>query len=169
MTFTAFQCPPFYLDAQTARDASDTHTWQTTIILITGKTWQPQIWASCTLKWCRYWDQPWYLCFQQYYCYREHCGKVVSRVFASGVKDLCTKICCDCKTLCSPCSKWVSNFHQGYGSIGRGASSFTCRAHWNNWCNSKSRSLPLQCTDFETDYYHINSLQFFLRSNLSQT
>ena len=39
-----------YLPAQTAVDAGDIHTWQTMVILITGKTWRHPIWALC-------WDQ----------------------------------------------------------------------------------------------------------------
>ena len=36
-----------YLHAQTAVDAGDIRTWQTMVILISGKTWRPPNWAPC--------------------------------------------------------------------------------------------------------------------------
>ena len=36
-----------YLHAKAAVDAGDMRTWRTTVILITGKTWRPPIWAPC--------------------------------------------------------------------------------------------------------------------------
>ena len=40
----------FYLRTQTAVDAGDIHTWQTAVILITGKPRRPPIWAPCGNK-----------------------------------------------------------------------------------------------------------------------
>ena len=39
-----------YLHTQTAVDAGDIHTWQTTVIFITGKSRRPRIWAPCRNK-----------------------------------------------------------------------------------------------------------------------
>ena len=39
-----------YLHAQTTADVGDIRTWQTVVILITGKTWRPPIWAPCPDK-----------------------------------------------------------------------------------------------------------------------
>ena len=40
----------FYLHAQTTVDAGDMRTWRTVVILITGKTRRPPIWATCRDK-----------------------------------------------------------------------------------------------------------------------
>ena len=39
-----------YLHAQTTVDAGDRRTWQTSVILIAGKTWRSPIWAPCQFK-----------------------------------------------------------------------------------------------------------------------
>ena len=47
----AMQCfTCVYLHAQTTVDAGDIRTWRTTVILMTGKTQRPQIWAPCRNK-----------------------------------------------------------------------------------------------------------------------
>ena len=48
-----------YLHTQTAADAGDIRTWRTTVILITGKTQRPPIWAPCWgWKWFMFWNLP---------------------------------------------------------------------------------------------------------------